>query len=185
MKMRRLKTICLILMMSISFECLAITIKLSSFDSYEKDNDYLLDATFALELSEEVLKALKHGIPLQINTDVEVRMIRDWYPDKTIQSINYIYQLTHQPLTEDYLTVNLKTGLRAYYDSLSAALMNIGQFSNIKLVSKKNLSTKNQFKGRIRMYLDLDSLPAPMRPQVYFSDSWDIDSDWHEWLIKE
>ena len=173
------------LMLSIPIECLATTIKLTSFDSYEQDNDYLLDAAFTLELSDEVLKALKHGIPLQINTEFEVRMVRDWYPDKTIQSVNYIYQLSHQPLTEDYLTVNLKTGLRALYNSLSAALTNIGQFKHIKLVSKQVLSADNQYTGRTRMYLDLDSLPAPMRPQVYFSDSWNISSDWHEWLIKE
>lgn len=183
--MKQVKIIMMVLMLSISVPCLSTTIKLNSFDSHEQDEHYLLDATFSLELSDEVLEALKHGIPLQINTDFEVRMVREWYPDKTVNSVSYVYQLSHQPLTEDYLTVNLKTGLRASYDSLSAALMNIGQFSNIKLVSKQTLSTDNEYKGRIRMYLDLYSLPAPMRPQVYFSNSWNASSDWHEWSIQE
>ncbi len=183
--MKHFSIIYLFCMLFVSVECLAAAIKLSSFESYEKQDQHFLDASFSVELNEEILDALKHGIPLQINADFEVRMTRDWYPDKTVQSVHYMYQLSHQPLTEDYLTVNLKTGLRASFDSLTAALTQIGEFSGVKLVQKQILSSKHRYKGRTRMYLDLDSLPTPMRPQVYFSDSWNIGSDWHEWVIQE
>lgn len=179
------RTLMMFVLVACAMETLAATIKLSAFETYQQEDNYLIDASFDLALSEDVLDALKHGIPIQIHTDCEVRMIRHWYPDKTVNSVNYVFQLLHQPLTEDYLTINLKTGLRESYDSLSAALNRIGELASINLISHKSLAEKKQYMGRIRMYLNLDSLPTPLRPQVYFSSSWDISSDWHEWVIKE
>ena len=179
------RPIILLILMTVTAQCLAAAIKLSSFNSYERNEHFLVDATFELDFSDEVLEALKHGIPIQVHVDCEVRTSRKWVPDKTINALEYSYQLLHQPLTEDYLTVNLKTGLRQSYDNLSAALVQIGHLENISLINKKSLAEDEVYKGRIRMYLDLDSLPTPMRPQVYFMKNWDISSDWHEWVIKE
>jgi hypothetical protein len=37
--------------------------------------------------------------------------------------------------------------------------------------------------ARIRTFLDIESLPPPMRPQAYFSPNWDLSSEWYEWEL--
>ncbi len=180
-----LRLFCVLLFGLVSFNCLAATIKLKTLQLHEKEDAYLVDADFALDLNDEVMDALLHGIPVQIHTDVQVHMIRDWYPDKTIKSVNLNHLLVHQPLTQDYLTINLRTGERQSFDNINSALSNLSSLSDVTLIKKNILSEEQQYRGRIRMYLDLDSLPTPMRPQVYFSSKWDISSDWHEWVIQE
>ena len=170
------------------FLCLPVSgqansIDLKSSHTYSEDNTCYLDALFDFTLTEEVLKALNHGIPLEIHTLFQLRLKRKWYWDKTVSEIKLSHRLEHQPLTEDYLTIDLKTGQRRSYDNLDAALNNISTISKLVLFNKSLLQQDDYYIGRIRTYLDLDSLPSPMRPQVYFSSKWDIDSKWHEWKI--
>ena len=185
LKINLIRLFCLSLLTLASFSCLAATIKLKTLQPHEENDTYLVDADFDLSLNDEVMDALLHGIPLQIHTNVEVHLIRDWYPDKTIQTFTLNHLLVHQPLTQDYLTINMRSGERQAFDNINSALSNLSSLTDVTLVSKDRLSEKQTYHGRIRMHLDLDSLPTPMRPQVYFSGKWDIASDWHEWVIKE
>ncbi len=162
----------------------AISLTLKSLETNNQNSDYIIDARFSISLSEEIMEALKNGIPLTLQTDVEVLLLRDWLPDEKTVTLSKRYQLQHQPLTEDYLTVDLKTGIRQSYDNLNAALNHIGQINNFKLLNQDILLDNRNYMGRIRMYLDLDSLPTPMRPQVYFSDDWLLETDWYKWKIK-
>lgn len=161
----------------------ANTINIKSTHAYTENETYYLDALFNFSLTDEAYKALRHGIPLEIHTHFQLRLKREWLWDKTISEKIIIYKLEHKPLTENFLTIDLKTGLRRSYDSLSAALSQINSFSKIKLFEQGLLHKDKNYVARIRTFLDLDSLPSPMRPQAYFSPSWDISSEWHEWEV--
>ena len=175
----------LLLLSLASFNSSAATIKLKTLQPHEENDAYLIDADFDLDLNDDVMDALLHGIPLQIHTNIEVNLIRNWYPDKTIQKVSLNHLLVHQPLTQDYLIIDMRSGERQAFDNINSALSNLSNLSNITLFKKQTLSDKEKYRGRIRMHLDLDSLPTPMRPQVYFSSKWNIASDWHEWEIQE
>ena len=53
----------------------------------------------------------------------------------------------------------------------------------MKLLNKNKLNENIDYMARIRFYIDIDSLPSPMRPRAYFSSDWNISSNWHEWEI--
>ena len=177
--------IILFLLIALPVFVLANTINLKTSQTYTKNEIYFIDVSFDFTLTDEALEALRHGIPLEIHTLFQLRMTRNWFWDKTINEIKISQRLEHQPLTEDYLTIDLQTGQRRSYDNLDAALNNISSISKQVLFNKTLLRHDKNYTGRVRTYLDLDSLPSPMRPQVYFSDEWNIASDWHEWKIEE
>lgn len=164
---------------------LANNIDLKSSRIYLENNIYYIDARYNFTFTKEVLDALLHGIPLEIHTLFQLRLKRKWYFDKTVSETKLSHRLEHQPLTQDYLTIDLKTGLRHSYDNLEAALNNIGTVSRQELFNKTLLQADDYYIARFRTYLDLDALPSPMRPQVYFYKAWDIDSKWHEWKLNQ
>ena len=161
----------------------ANTVNIESTHAYTENEVYYLDALFDFELTEEANKALRHGISLEIHTQFQLRLKRKWLWDKTISEKLLMYKLEHKPLTENFQTINLKTGLRQTYDNLDAALNYISSISKLELFNRNVLNNGKHYIARIRTFLDLESLPSPMRPQAYFSRSWDISSAWHEWEI--
>lgn len=158
-------------------------INIRSTYTYTEDTTYYLDALFDFELTEEADKALHHGISLEIHTHFQLRLKREWLWDKTISEKKLIYKLEHKPLTNNFLTINLNTGLRNSYSSLNAALNNINTVSKMKLFDQNILEKDKNYIARIRIFLDTGALPPPLRPQAYFSSKWDMSSEWSEWEI--
>ena len=178
------KHVCLLLIVSslcnLSY---AKIINIKSTHTYIENNIYYLDALFNFELTEEAGKALRHGIALEIHTDFQLRLKREWLWDKTIIEKKIIYKLEHRPLTNNFLAINLNTGLRNSYSNLDAALNYITTASKIKLFDQNILQKNNQYLARIKIFLDTESLPPPLRPQAYFSPKWDMSSEWFEWEV--
>jgi len=161
----------------------AKTIDIESTQSYIEDETYYLDSLFNFSLTEEADKALRHGIPLEIHIHYQLRLKREWLWDKTVSEKKLIYRLEHRPLTKNFLTINLNTGLRRSYNNLVAALSHINSISRMKLFDQNILRRNKTYTSRIKTFLDIGSLPSPMRPQAYFSSHWDMASEWHEWEV--
>ncbi|MFT5396735.1 MAG: hypothetical protein ACI85N_001940 [Gammaproteobacteria bacterium] len=173
----------LFILLCIHFSCHANTAKINTTHVYIENNTYYLDASYDFELSEEAYKALRHGISFEIHAHFQLRLKRTWLWDETISEKTLIYKLEHKPLTENFLTIDLLTGLRHSHDNLDAALNHIKNISKMTLFDQDLIIENKTYLARIRAYLDIESLPPPMRPQAYFSPSWDLSSEWYEWEL--
>lgn len=158
-------------------------IDIQSVHTYRENNIYYLDASLNIELSEEAKRALRHGIALEIHTRFQLYAERGWLWDKKISATTLIHRLEHRPLTGDYRSVNLRTGQRLGYSNLAAALKGIGAIRKMALFEANLLARRDNCYARIRGYVDLGALPAPMRPRAYFSSDWELASQWHKWEI--
>jgi hypothetical protein len=161
----------------------AKSINIKSTHAYTENTTYYLDTQFNFKLTEEADKALRHGIALEIHTDFQLRLKRKWLWNKTIIEKKIIYKLEHRPLTNNFLTINLNTGLRNSYNNLDAALNDINTVSKMKLFDQNILQKDKHYRARIKIFLDTGSLPPPLRPQAYFSSKWDMSSKWFEWEV--
>lgn len=177
------KTSVLFILLCINYTCNANTTKINATHIYLENSTYYLNASYEFELSEEAYKALRHGISFEIHAHFQLRLKRTWLWDKTISEKKLIYKLEHKPLTENFLTINLLTGLRHSHDNLDAALNYIKNISKMALFDEDLLIGNKTYIARIRAYLDIESLPPPMRPQAYFSPNWDLSSEWYEWEL--
>ena len=160
-------------------------IEVRSIATYLEDNVYYLDASLRIELSEEAERALRHGIALEIHTEFELFAERRWLWDKKISAMTRMHRLEHRPLTGDYRSVDLRTGQRLGYNNLANALQGIGAIRKMALFEAALLARRERCYARLRAYVDLGALPAPMRPGAYFSSAWDLAGPWHRWAIKQ
>ncbi len=160
----------------------AFTIK--SLETRLEKGVYQLDSRIEYSLSEEALSALKNGVPFLILMNIEVEQVR-WYWDKTLAELEQGYLLLYHALSEKFIVHNLNSGVQDHYSSLDAALNALGHISKLPLIDAKLLDPKMRYQVRMRTYLDIESLPAPMRPLAYISSDWQLDSDWVSWPLTQ
>ena len=147
-------------------------------------NVYQLNAKIDLNFSDDALEALRSGVPLIILVNIEVQKDRDWWWDKTVAELEQGYLLLYHALSEKYIIHNLNSGAQKNYISLGAALHSLSNIREFPLIDKNLLDEEDKYYARIRTYLDIESLPAPMRPIAYISSQWQLESDWFSWPLK-
>ena len=147
-------------------------------------NVYQLNAKIDLNFSDDALEALRSGVPLIILVNIEVQKDRNWWWDKTVAELEQGYLLLYHALSEKYIIHNLNSGAQKNYISLGAALHSLSNIREFPLIDKNLLDEEDKYYARIRTYLDIESLPAPMRPIAYISSQWQLESDWFSWPLK-
>jgi hypothetical protein len=160
----------------------AFTIK--SLETKLVEGVYLLDSRIEYRFSDEALTALQNGVPFLILVNIEVEQVR-WYWNKTMAELEQGYLLLYHALSEKFIIHNLNSGAQDHYSSLEAALSALGQITNLPLIDAKLLQPAAHYQIRMRTYLDIESLPAPMRPLAYISSDWKLDSDWVSWPLTQ
>jgi hypothetical protein len=155
-----------------------------SADSKLVERVYMLDARIDYRFSEPTLEALQNGVPLIVLVDIEVEQVRKWWFNKTIAELQQGYLLLYHALTEKYIINNLNSGVQENYDSLGSALAALGRIDDLPLLDANLVKMDEQYQVNLQTYLDLEALPAPMRPIAYISSQWRLESDWYQWPLK-
>ncbi len=149
------------------------------------ESDYLLDADIEFHFSKEALKALEHGIPLQIDIEMVAKQTRKWLWDKTIRETALNMRLEHHPLSNHYLITDLNTGIKRHFKYLQNALDFLGTIKRYPLFARSALDKNKSYTAQVRARLNTESLPAPLRLTAYLAADWRLSSPWFKWIIKQ
>ena len=144
---------------------------------------YQLDAKINYELSEAAIEALDNSIELTVVLDIEVQRERWYYFDETVITIQKRYRIKHHALTNFYSLLYLDNGVRRTFSTLDEALTQLGRLDDFPLMEKSVVQPGENYWVYLRTYLDIEALPAPMRPLAYFSSQWRLNSDWFVWPL--
>jgi len=159
--------------------------RIQRLETTQVDNVYFVSAKINYSLSTAAKEALNNGIPLLILQDIEVLTPRWWWWDSKIASLEQGYLLIYHALSESYIIHNLNSGTQDNFISLSRAMDALGVLKSLPLLDAKLLDKNTDYYIRMRTYLDIESLPAPMQPIAYVSSDWQLESDWYEWPLQK
>ncbi|MFP4610962.1 MAG: DUF4390 domain-containing protein [Thiohalophilus sp.] len=148
-----------------------------------RDMVYHLNARIDYRLSREAVNAVKNGVPLIIALDIRVDRKRRWWLDKELATLTQNYLLLYHALTEKYVIHNLNSGIQENYHNLDTALWSLGRINDLPLIDANLLEPGAEYGIELRARLDIESLPAPMRPLAYISSDWQLQSDWYSWSL--
>jgi len=146
---------------------------------------YTLNADIQFHFSKEALKALEHGIALQIDIEVQVKQTRKWLWDKNIRKKILRQRLEHQPLSDQYLVTDLNTGIKRNFDSFHRALEFLGSINDYPFLELASLEQGKTYTALVRASLNTESLPTPLRLSAYISSDWQLSSPWYKWTIQQ
>lgn len=150
-----------------------------SVDTEVVKHVYRLSARFDYQLSLQVHEALKNGIPIILQLDIEILRPRRYYLwAEEIASLKQRYRLQYHALSRQYLVTNLNSGVRSYYQAVSTAVSSLQNLVDLPILDGSLLDPEQNYIVRLRTGIDIDALPVPLRLFAYFSFAWRLTSDW-------
>lgn len=140
---------------------------------------YLVDADIRYGLTKPVEKALRNSVPLTFVTTMEVRRPWFWLWDKTVASLQQRFRLQYHALAQQYVVTNLNNDALHSFPTLDAALDFMGKLRGFPLLDRSLLDPTEHYRLWLQTALDIEALPAPLRPVAYLSGAWRLSSDWY------
>ncbi len=138
-----------------------------------------------IALTSRVEEALSKGIELSLLINVRLKRNRRFLWDPTVAAWDLNRRISYHALSNQYLVqVADRAGgqpLVESYTSLTEALKALGVL-DLKLPLVQT-STQGVHHIELRVALDIEALPAPLRPVAYTSPAWYLDSGWTTWPV--
>jgi hypothetical protein len=145
---------------------------------------YFLNAWMELRLSSDAREALRSGVPLTIRVDVELLHSRRFWLDAGDAALRQRYELEYHALTERYVVSNVNSGDQSSFATLFSALNFLGRIERLPLIDAALLADDRRYDIRMRVVLDMESLPGPLRLLAFWRRDWSISSDWYRWRLE-
>ena len=139
-----------------------------------------VSAEVDLRLSNEAQAALENGVPLVVLTEIEVLKPGAFW-DETLVKRELRSRLRYHALSDRYVIEREEqgTGMESFR-SVGNALRQLGKIRNVE-IPVNTLPADTLL--AVRSSLDINALPAPLRPMALFSANWRLSSDWTQWQI--
>jgi len=149
-----------------------------------QDDVYLVDATIDYQFSAAVLEALENGVPLTVEAHLQVRREGAWIWEPDVVDSRLRSQIRFSPLLGTYQVTNLDTAARRSFASRDTAIAALGAVKDLVLVGTAALEQDETYRVDMRVTLDIESLPLPLRPKAYLSPDWNLSSEWSRWRLR-
>jgi hypothetical protein len=148
------------------------------------DGTLVMDANVRYEFSERALEALDNGVPLTVEVHLQVRAAGDWIWQESLLDRRLRYRIRYKPLSERYLVSQWPGEAGRTYVTRDAAVTALGELRDIPLLSRERLAPEQDYELHVRVSLDVEELPLPLRPMAYLYPSWKQSSKWTTWPLR-
>jgi len=177
---RRIKQFLFFFMMVLSVFSTAVSaegIKLKSFELEKVDSDWLLNASFQIELSPGLEDAVQKGVVLYFQTEFDLTRSRWYWFDEKSVLVQRQTRLSYQPLTQQYRIAS--EGFTFSAKTISEALQAVGSVGGWRIMDNAQLDPSRAYIAALRMTLDLSKLPKPFQVNALNNRDWNVSSDWY------
>ena len=140
------------------------------------------DAELDLVLDRAPAEALVAGIPLNLSVDIRLFRLKGALWKKQIANWRYRHVLVYHRLSGRYSVENVASGQMKTFTTLIEALnsLSLVRFSEKLPIS---IHDNDRLQVRLRVGLEIDELPAPLRLIALFFRDWQQTSEWQQWEI--
>ena len=151
-------------------------IKIKSVELERADNDWLLNATFQIELSPGLEDAVQKGVVLYFQTEFDLTRSRwYWFDEKSIL-VQKQARLSYQPLTKHYRISS--EGFTFSAPTITEALQVIGSIGGWRVLDNTQIDPSKAYTAGLKMSLDLSKLPKPFQVNALNNRDWNVSSEW-------
>jgi len=170
-------TLCILIALSLfSGAASAEGIKLKTADLEQVDNDWLLNATFKIELTPGLEDAVQNGIVLYFQTEFDLSRSRWYWFDERPVRAQRSTRLSYQPVTQQYRIAS--EGFTFSANTIFEALQAVGSIGGWRVIDSSQIDSSKSYTAALRMSLDLGKLPKPFQVNALNNRDWNVSSDW-------
>ena len=175
-RIKQFTFLCLMALSIFSTTASAEGIKIKSFELERVDSDWLLNATFEIELSSGLEDAVQKGVVLYFQTEFDLTRSRWYWFDEKPAIAQRQTRLSYQPLTQQYRIAS--EGFTFSAKTISEALQAVGSIGGWRVIEGNQLDAGKSYTAALRMTLDLSKLPKPFQVNALNNRDWNVSSDW-------
>lgn len=169
--------LCVLIALSVfSVAASAEGIKLKSADLERVDGDWLLNATFQIELTPGLEDAVQKGVVLYFQTEFDVTRSRWYWFDEKSALAQRLTRLSYQPMTQQYRIAS--EGFTFSAKTMFEALQAVGSIGGWRVIDGSQIDPSKFYTAALRMTLDLSKLPKPFQVNALNNRDWNVTSDW-------
>lgn len=160
--------------------------KVTGVQARIENGQLLAAASLDLDPSNEAETALNKGIPLDVIVELALYRQRWLIWNKQLAEWELRTEIRYHALSGQYVVSLPGASEAKSFSSLQAALKYMGDLSRLALPLPPdlNLEADAQHVLAVRARLDVEALPAPLRPVAYTSSAWRLKSGWTKWPIQ-
>ncbi len=151
----------------------------------KRQQNYVLNADINYRFSPKALDALQNGVPLTVTVRVKLYRYRKYVWNKTIVSRRIRFRLSYHALPRRFRVVSESLGQQQNFAELGNALVAMGQIRDVPLLSAAEISAEDSYIAQMKVSLDIEALPLPLRSVAYVIPQWYISSGWYKWRLEE
>jgi hypothetical protein len=144
---------------------------------------FVLSMDIDYQLSARAKEALQNGVSLYWDVHINTLRHRDYFWDKTLFTSVIRYRIQYHALLNMYRVRNENGGQLYSFSTLSAALDSMSAIRNFRVMDKMLCLPGERYVVAIKVTLDRDALPLPLRPVAYTNPQWYLSSDWTLWPL--
>lgn len=148
-----------------------------------KEDSYKIAVEATIKMSPRQIEILENGIPLTFSYTlvVEEKLGLIWFKGDN-EPKEYNYTISYNALTQQYVVNTHHNKKYENFPTLSLALSYIAEPKNLNL-QVVNRQNKYQYRAGVRLKLDINELPTPLRVPAYLSKDWNLDTGWKYWEL--
>jgi hypothetical protein len=133
---------------------------------------------------QKTLEALENGVPLTLSVRIHVRGTDAWIWEDSVVDARLRYAIRYKPLSDQYEVYRLPGTEGRRFVTRDAAIASLGEIRDLQLVGADRLEPGADYEVQIKVELDVEELPLPLRPMAYLTPAWKLSSSWSKWPLK-
>ena len=146
-------------------------------------DELVMDVHFTPVLTPVALEALDNGVPLTFEVWFQVRQANAWIWSASLVDRRLRYVIRYHPLAEQYRVGPVQGGGKNYV-TRDAAIAALAELHDLPLLSRSELKPNQDYEIDLKVSLDIEELPLPLRPIAYLFPSWKLSTGWTSWPLR-
>jgi len=170
------------LALALPAEDYGIVIREAKVTAHEQDLIVSADVEYAFNPA--ALEALENGVPLTLLVEFTLERERALWFNETILEERRSIQIRYHPLAKSYQVADLSSGAIQSFASLSAVKDTLSRIRGWRLTQSWRLDKTLPYLATLRLKLDIEALPLPLRAVAYLPPQWRFASPTLSWRVE-
>jgi hypothetical protein len=142
-----------------------------------------LNARIIFPLNDDVRTALSDGATVSLELRAIVDRRRRYWFDAELIDVTLQRELSWNAVSRRFVLREAGSSEQQSFTALDQALAAAGQVHAWPVVNEPQLDPDSTYSIRIRANIRRGRLPDALRTLLFWSDGWNLGSDWYSWIL--